>query len=98
MLASSIYTTQAYLGIILINMGTCTPYKLNFLSVGNMAKSKEWCLKFRQEVIALHKQGNGYKKIAKLLHVSRNTIGSIVRKFKDKGTVATQVGRGRKKK
>lgn len=63
-----------------------------------MAKSREWSLKFREEVIALHKQGNGYKKISKLLNVAISTIGSIIRKFKAKGTVATQHGRGRKKK
>ncbi|KAI4878917.1 hypothetical protein NFI96_025783 [Prochilodus magdalenae] len=53
--------------------------------------------KTREEVIALHKNGNGYKKIAKLLNIPRDTIGSIIRKFKLKGTVETLPGRGRKK-
>lgn len=62
-----------------------------------MVKSKEWSKKFREEVISLHKQGYGYKKMAKRLNISRDTIGSIVRKFKAKGTVETLPGRGRKR-
>ena len=68
------------------------------MHVRNMAKSKELSKKFREEIIALHKQGKGYKKIAKALNVPRDTVGSIVRKFKVEGTVATLPGRGRKRK
>ena len=46
--------------------------------------------KFRKE--------EGYKKIAKALNVPRDTVGSIVRKFKVEGTVATLPERGRKRK
>ena len=53
-----------------------------------MAKSKELSKKFREEIIALHKQEKGYEKIAKALNVPRDTVGSIVRKFKVEGTVA----------
>lgn len=63
-----------------------------------MVKSRELSQRFREEIIALHKQGKGYKKIAKALNVPRDTVGSIVRKFKVKGTVATLPGRGRKRK
>ncbi|KAI4871408.1 hypothetical protein NFI96_000872 [Prochilodus magdalenae] len=62
-----------------------------------MVKAREWSQKTREEVIALHKNGNGYKKIAKLLNIPRDTIGSIIRKFKLKGTVETLPGRSRKK-
>ncbi|KAI4876537.1 hypothetical protein NFI96_002225 [Prochilodus magdalenae] len=62
-----------------------------------MVKAREWSQKTREEVIALHKNDNGYKKIAKLLNIPRDTIGSIIRKFKLKGTVETLPGRGRKK-
>ncbi|KAI4876637.1 hypothetical protein NFI96_001152 [Prochilodus magdalenae] len=62
-----------------------------------MVKAREWSQKTREEVIALHKNGNGYKKIAKLLNIPRDTIESIIRKFKLKGTVETLPGRGRKK-
>ena len=69
------------------------------MHVRNMAKSKELSKKrFREEIIALHKQGKGYKKMAKALNVPRDIIGSIVRKFKVEGTVATLPGRGRKRK
>jgi len=47
-------------------------------------------------VITLHKQRTGYKKITKSLNVA--TIGSIVFKFKVKGTVVTLPGRGTKRK
>ena len=57
-----------------------------------MAKTKEWSQKFREEIVALHKQGKGYKRIAQLLNVPRDTVGSIVRKYKAKGSVATQHG------
>lgn len=68
------------------------------LSAGKMVKVRELSKMLRQEIVALHKKGNGYKKISKLLNVPRDTIGSIIRKFKATGTVATQPGRGRKKK
>uniref|UniRef100_A0A8C5QBU4 Transposase n=1 Tax=Leptobrachium leishanense TaxID=445787 RepID=A0A8C5QBU4_9ANUR len=62
-----------------------------------MVKSREWSRETREEVITLHRKGNGYKKIAKMLNIPRETIGSIIRKFKAKGTVETLPGRGRKK-
>ena len=52
---------------------------------------------FREEITALHKNGNGYKKIAKALNVPRDTVGSIVHKFKVKGPVASLPGCGRKR-
>uniref|UniRef100_A0A8C5MYZ5 Transposase Tc1-like domain-containing protein n=1 Tax=Leptobrachium leishanense TaxID=445787 RepID=A0A8C5MYZ5_9ANUR len=62
-----------------------------------MVKSREWSRNTREEVITLHRKGNGYKKIAKMLNIPRETIGSIIRKLKAKGTVETLPGRGRKK-
>uniref|UniRef100_A0A8C5LJZ5 Transposase n=1 Tax=Leptobrachium leishanense TaxID=445787 RepID=A0A8C5LJZ5_9ANUR len=62
-----------------------------------MVKSREWSRKTREEVITLHRKGNGYKNIAKMLNIPRETIGSIICKFKAKGTVETLPGRGRKK-
>uniref|UniRef100_A0A8C5QBW8 Transposase n=1 Tax=Leptobrachium leishanense TaxID=445787 RepID=A0A8C5QBW8_9ANUR len=61
-----------------------------------MVKSREWSRKTREEVITLHRKGKGYKKIAKMLNIPRETIGSIICKFKAKGTVETLPGRGRK--
>uniref|UniRef100_A0A8C5M1X5 Transposase n=1 Tax=Leptobrachium leishanense TaxID=445787 RepID=A0A8C5M1X5_9ANUR len=62
-----------------------------------MVKSREWSRKTREEVITLHRKGNGYKKIAKMLNIPRETIGSIICKFKAKGTVETLPGRARNK-
>ena len=63
-----------------------------------MTKSKEWFRKLREEIIALHKQGTGYKKMAKALNVAlnvpRDTVGSRVHKFE---VIATIPGRGRKR-
>jgi len=44
------------------------------------------------------KQETRHKKIAKALNVPRDTVGSIVRKIKVKGTVFTVAGWGRKRK
>lgn len=55
-------------------------------------------MEFRKRIIALHKQGKGYKKIASTLDVSRNTVGSIIRKFKATGVVKNLPGRSRPKK
>ena len=68
------------------------------MHVRNMAKSRELSKMFREEIIALNKQGKGYKNIAKALNVPRNTVGRIVRNFKIKGTVPTLPGCGRKRK
>lgn len=42
----------------------------------------------RKEFTAFHKKGKGYKNIVKALKLPRDTTGSIVHKFKVKGTVA----------
>jgi len=52
----------------------------------------------RKCIIALHKQGTGYKNIAKTLNVPRDSVGSIARKFKVKGTLVRLPGRGIKRK
>ena len=62
-----------------------------------MVKSREWSKKSREEVISFHKQGFIYKKIVKTLNISRDTIGSIICKFKAKGRVETLPGRSRKR-
>ena len=66
--------------------------------VRNMVKSRELSQKLRKEVNFHHSQAYGYKMIAKTLNISRDTVGSIVRKYKAKGTVATLLGRGRRSK
>ena len=66
--------------------------------VANMVKSRELSQKLRKEEIFRHSQGDGYKTIAKRLNISRDTVGSIIRKYKAKGTVATLPGRGQRKK
>jgi len=54
-----------------------------------MAKSKEWSKKLGEDILTLHKQGTGYKKVATSLNVHRETVGNTVCKFKVKGTLVT---------
>jgi len=53
--------------------------------------------KVTEDIIALYKQGTEYKKMAKGLNNPRNTIGSIVHKFKVKEMVVKLPDLGRKK-
>ena len=50
----------------------------------------------REEIISSHLKGLGYKKISKKFKIPRDTIGSIIRKFKTYGTAAKLPGCGRK--
>ncbi|KAL0152022.1 hypothetical protein M9458_052667 [Cirrhinus mrigala] len=61
-----------------------------------MGKTKELPQKLREEIISSHLKGLGYKKISKRFNIPRDTIGSIIRKFKTYGTAANLPGRGRK--
>uniref|UniRef100_A0A8C1S553 Transposase Tc1-like domain-containing protein n=1 Tax=Cyprinus carpio TaxID=7962 RepID=A0A8C1S553_CYPCA len=49
-----------------------------------------------EEIISSHLKGLGYKKISKIFNILRDTIGSIISKFKTYGTAANLPGRGRK--
>lgn len=60
-----------------------------------MVKYREWSKKSGEEVIALHEQEYGYKKLAKIRNISRDTVGSIIHKFEAKGTVEKLSGCGR---
>uniref|UniRef100_A0A3Q3JQ14 Sleeping Beauty transposase HTH domain-containing protein n=1 Tax=Monopterus albus TaxID=43700 RepID=A0A3Q3JQ14_MONAL len=57
-----------------------------------MGKTKELS---KDKIVDLHK-GLGYKKISKIFNIPRDTIGSIIRKFKTYRTAANLPGRGRK--
>lgn len=61
-----------------------------------MGKTKELPQKLREEIISSNLKGLGYKKISKRSNIPRDTIGSIIRKFKTYGTAANLPGRRRK--
>ena len=52
--------------------------------------------KLREEIISSHLKGLEYKKISKKCNIPRDTIGSIIRKFKTYGTAANLPGRGKR--
>uniref|UniRef100_A0A665W377 Uncharacterized protein n=1 Tax=Echeneis naucrates TaxID=173247 RepID=A0A665W377_ECHNA len=58
-------------------------------------KSEELSIDLRDEIVARHKSGQGYKTISKALSVPRSTVASIVVKWKKYGTTRTlpRVGR-----
>ncbi|MBN3310347.1 NECA1 protein, partial [Amia calva] len=61
-----------------------------------MKKTKELSVQKRQMVVDLHKSGNGYKKIHKLLNLPLSTVRAIINKFKRYGTVKNLTGRTHK--
>ncbi|KAF7646038.1 hypothetical protein LDENG_00194750 [Lucifuga dentata] len=63
-----------------------------------MAEKKELSQKLREEIISLHQNGNGYKKISNILKVPRQTVGNVIQKFKTHDTAANLPGHGRKSK
>lgn len=63
-----------------------------------MGKGKKIPLQIRKLIINHHKNGYGYKKIAEMVQLTKNTVATIVKKYKKIGTVEHQKGQGRKKK
>lgn len=58
-------------------------------------RSEELSVDLRDDIVARHKSGHGYKTISKALNVPRSTVASIVVKWKKFGTTRTlpRVGR-----
>lgn len=61
-------------------------------------KTKQHSKEFRDKVIDMHKEGHGYKKIAKCLDIAVSTVGSIVRKWKLYRTTESLPRQGRPSK
>lgn len=63
-----------------------------------MPKTKELSIETRCMIITQHKMGLSNRKIAKNLKLSYTTVGAIVRKFRDTGTIKNKklIGRPRK--
>ncbi|KAL7826753.1 hypothetical protein AOLI_G00319620 [Acnodon oligacanthus] len=58
-------------------------------------KSKEHTRQVRNKVVEKFKAGLGYKKIAQALNISRSTVQSIIRKWKEYGTTVNLQRQGR---
>jgi len=63
-----------------------------------MPKTKELSIETRCMIITQHKMGLSNRKIAKNLKLTYTTVGAIVRKFRDTGTIVNKkrIGRPRK--
>ena len=48
---------------------------------------KELSLDLKQAIISLHQDKHGYKKIAKTLKLSKNTVAKVVHRYKRNGTL-----------
>ena len=60
-----------------------------------MGKTQEHSEDVQRKVVELHKSRNGHKKISTQLKIPISTIMEIIKKFKEKGDVKNQPGRGR---
>lgn len=63
-----------------------------------MVKTKELSADLKRRIIRFHNGGKTYGDISKRLDIPRSTVFSIVKKFKQHGTVEALPGRGRKPK
>ena len=61
-------------------------------------KGKNSSLEQRKLVLQLYLKGEKYKKIGELLNMKSNTVGDIVRRFRNEGRVASIKQKGRPKK
>ncbi|CAB1450210.1 unnamed protein product [Pleuronectes platessa] len=62
---------------------------------GHIMKTKELTKQVRDKVVEKYEAGLGYKKISRALNISLSTIKSIIRKWKEYGTTANLLRRGR---
>ncbi|XP_071210367.1 uncharacterized protein [Salvelinus alpinus] len=58
-------------------------------------KSKEWSVELRDRIVLRHRSGEGYQKISAALKVPKNTVASIILKWKKFGTTKTLPRAGR---
>lgn len=63
-----------------------------------MGKGKEIPIEIRKLIVSHHKSGFGYKKIAEMVQLTKNTITTILKKYKKYGSIEHKKRQGRKKK
>ena len=63
--------------------------------MNSIMKSKEHTKQVRDKVVEKFKAGLGYKKISQALNISRSTVQSIIKKWKEYGTTANLPRHGR---
>ena len=56
---------------------------------------KEWSVELRDRIVWRHRSGEGYQTISALLKVPKNTVASIILKWKKFGTTNTLPRAGR---
>ena len=62
------------------------------------ARSKELSEDLKRHIVALHEDGQGYKKIANILKLSCSTVAKIIQRFKRAGSTQNRPRVGRPKK
>lgn len=63
-----------------------------------MGRGKELSQDLRNKIVVLHKNGSGYRRISQLLNVPVSTIGSIIRKWKEKNSTINLPRKGAPRK
>ena len=56
------------------------------------AKTKEMYVELQDRIVSRHRSGEGYQKTSAALKVSKNTVASIILKWKKFGTTKTLSG------
>ncbi len=63
-----------------------------------MGRGKELSQDLHNKIVVLHKNGSGYRRISQLLNVPVSTIGSIIRKWKEKNSTINLPRKGAPRK
>lgn len=67
-------------------------------TISTMGSSKQLSRKLKLKIVAAHKVGEGYKKIAKHFQMSISSVRNVIKKWQSSGTVEVKARSGRPRK